>query len=367
MENLELMLNPNPSFWSGQRVLLIGHTGFSGSWLTIWLEQLGAEIFGLALPPHTQPNLFELLHPFSSLQSRYGDIRNLDTVRSAVQEARPTVAIHLAAQPLVRRSYREPVETFATNVMGTVHVLEALRDSPQTKAVLVVTTDKVYANKDDGRVFVEDDRLGGGDPYSASKAGAELAVQSWVASFFQGRGTKIGTVRAGNIIGGGDWSEDRVVPDVWRAVRQDRPVLLRHPSATRPWQHVLDAMCGYLLFTEQLASGSKDTPAALNIGPLPSEALRVSEVVDILLSAFKSTRGWDRDTAPELEEMKTLALDPGLAMRRLGWALRLPAREASAWTAEWYRLVEQGRNPRQCTLDQLERYLRLDGGSYRSL
>ena len=350
------MVNPDPSFWSRQRVFLTGHTGFKGAWLTLWLQHLGAKVFGLALPPDTLPNLFDILQPLPLLNSDFGDIRDLAIVKDAVRNANPTLAIHMAAQPLVRRSYREPLDTFATNIMGTGNVMEALRASADLKAILAITTDKVYANHGEERAFVENDRLGGEDPYSASKAGAELAVQCWVFSFFKNTGVKIATVRAGNVIGGGDWSEDRLVPDVWRAVHANVPPKLRYPDATRPWQHVLDALHGYLLYAQMLGNDGGNIPTALNIGPLPNDTLKVCEVVDTLLAAFGAGFGWDYDKPTEMVEMKYLALDPTLAIERLGWKPRLTAREALAWSVEWYRAFDQRADARGLALDQIKRY-----------
>ena len=271
------------AFWRDRRVLLTGHTGFKGAWLALWLERLGAQVFGLALPPTIpSPRGFPNWRPRRS-RSRIGDIRDAGVVARAVQEARPQIVIHMAAQALVRRSYRAPVETFATNVMGTAHLLDSLRGAEGLQAVLVVTTDKVYRNDGNGHPFAEDDPLGGADPYSASKAAAEIVVASMATSFFGGKG--VATARAGNVIGGGDWSEDRLIPDIWRAVKAGKPLRLRNPEATRPWQHVLDPLAGYLRYAERLASGA-DVPKALNFGPLPGDALTVAEIADAMLAAM---------------------------------------------------------------------------------
>jgi CDP-glucose 4,6-dehydratase len=347
---------PNPAFWSRQRVFLTGHTGFKGAWLGLWLERLGARVFGYALAPDTEPNLFSLLQPFSDQQSYLDDIRFADCVAKAVERADPTIAIHMAAQPLVRRSYREPAATFATNVMGTVHVLEALRRAGSLKAALIVTTDKVYRNAGDGRPFAETDPLGGNDPYSASKAAAELAVACWSASFFPGGGVAVATARAGNVIGGGDWSEDRLVPDVWRAVHAATRIELRYPQATRPWQHVLDPLSGYLAYLERLAEeGGGKLPAALNFGPPPNEARTVAEVAELALAALGGAP-WARAPEPQLKESRALALDPALAERCIGWRARLTSQQSVEWTAEWYREFDAGAEARRLCLEQLERY-----------
>ena len=269
-------MTPDKDFWSGQRVLLTGHTGFKGTWLALWLERLGATTFGLARSPDTDPSIFNLTRP--RLSSRIGDVRDPRVVAAAVELARPTVAVHMAAQPLVRYSYREPIETIATNVMGTANVLQSLRGQTNLRAVLVITTDKVYANPETGEPFAEDCRLGGHDPYSASKAAAEIVTASFAESFFGDGAARVATARAGNVVGGGDWAEDRLIPDLWRAHATATPVVLRNPGATRPWQHVLDLTAGYLVYVERLASGRDAAPAALNFGPVQGDTRTVAEV-----------------------------------------------------------------------------------------
>jgi CDP-glucose 4,6-dehydratase len=348
---------PDADFWAKQRVLLTGHTGFKGAWLALWLERLGAGVTGLSLPPATTPNLFSLLQPLERLDSLNGDIRDPPTVAAAVAAARPTVVIHMAAQALVRRSYREPVETFATNVMGTACLLDALRAAPDLRAILVVTSDKVYRNDDSGRAFGEADPLGGDDPYSASKAATELVVASWARSFFASRGVAVATARAGNVIGGGDWSEDRLVPDVWRAAEAGELLLLRHPEATRPWQHVLEPLAGYLLYAERLAEkGNEALPAALNFGPVPGEVMTVGAVADALISAMGVTAGRASAAGEQPAEMTHLAIDPGLAARRIGWRPKLTTTEALAWTAEWYGRFRHGETARTLCLRQIDDY-----------
>ena len=359
MENLGLARSPSKAFWSGQRVFLTGHTGFKGSWLSLWLEQLEAEVFGLALPADTTPNLFGLLSPFAFQTSQFGDIRDLTTVVDAVERADPTIAIHMAAQPLIRRSYRQPVETFSTNVMGTVHVLEALRRAPRLKAALVVTTDKVYQNDNSSRHFVESDPLGGGDPYSGSKAATEMITHAYGQSFFESRGIPLATARAGNVVGGGDWSEDRLVPDLWRASRAGKAVELRYPDATRPWQHVLDPLGGYLSFVERLATRSEGLPRALNFGPAGSDALTVLDVAKTVLSALPGASGWTAAPSTAAPEMHHLALDATLASRSLEWRARLTAKEAMRWTAAWYCAFVEGAEMRDYSLEQIENFGKL--------
>ena len=342
-------------FWASQRVLLTGHTGFKGSWLTLWLERLGAQVFGFALPPDQTPNLYSHLAPFATLTSTFGDIRNLGELQTVIAKARPTVAIHMAAQPLVRRSYADPVETFATNTQGTVNVLEALRQASDLDATLVITTDKVYQNADAKRNFEENDPLGGHDPYSASKAAAELVVRSYAQSFFEPAQKPLATARAGNVLGGGDWSEDRLVPDIWRAKRLDRPVVLRYPQSTRPWQHVLDPLAGYLIFIERLACQPAGTPRALNFGPLDfAGEMTVAEVADVVTAGLGTW--WIKADGPQSAEMKHLALNATKAVRSLGWRPRLSARQTLEWTVDWYRRFDAGENPRTLSVEQIVRY-----------
>lgn len=343
------------AFWRNRRVLLTGHTGFKGAWLSLWLEQLGADVVGLALPPDTEPALYSLVAPVMGLRSRVGDIRDPVIVAEVVAQARPQVVIHMAAQALVRRSYRLPVETFSTNALGTALLLDRLRAVEGLQAVLVITTDKVYHNDGDAHPFAEHDRLGGADPYSASKAAAELITASMGASFLAKAGVAVATARAGNVIGGGDWSEDRLIPDIWRAVTAGEPLRLRHPHATRPWQHVLEPLAGYLRYAERLAGGA-DTPRTLNFGPPPGDVATVADVADAMLDAMHTKSHWILDGGDQPEEAQHLTLDPTLAKRSLGWRPRLDARQAVQWTADWYRAVAAGTPARTVTLDQIARY-----------
>jgi CDP-glucose 4,6-dehydratase len=356
MEGLALRL-PDRAFWPGQRVLLTGHTGFKGAWASLWLERLGADVAGIALPPDQVPNLHELLAPFARHRSHLCDLCDHKAIRERIAAFQPTLVLHMAAQALVRRSYAEPVETYATNVMGTVHLLDAVRSVPSVRAVLVVTTDKVYANQGDGRSFNEDDRLGGHDPYSASKAAAELVTQSFHRSFLGSEGVAVATARAGNVIGGGDWSADRLVPDVWRAHRSGIPLALRYPSATRPWQHVLDPLLGYLLYLEDLATGRCELPPTLNFGPLPgSSTLSVADVAEQVSQAIGMQCAWVQASGAHPPEMPTLALDARRAVAVLGWHPRLDPERALRWTAEWYRAHDAGDNMRATSSAQLARY-----------
>lgn len=344
-------------FWQGRRVLLTGHTGFKGSWLSLWLETLGAEVTGLSLAPATDPSLFARLAPFARQRSVLADIRDAARVKDEVRRARPQIAIHMAAQALVRRSYCETVDNFAINIMGTVHLLEALRSVDGLQAVLVITTDKVYENVGNARAFVESDPLGGHDPYAASKAACEVVTASYARSFFADKDVAVATARAGNVIGGGDWAKDRVIPDLWRSVQAGAPLRLRNPRATRPWQHVLEPLAGYLAYIEALVENDR-APRALNFGPPAGDTLTVADVAEIVLAALDARHGWTASEAnlPQPPEASHLALDPSLAMRSLNWRPRLSTAQSLQWTAEWYRAFDAGADARVLCRRQLEAY-----------
>ena len=350
---------PNQAFWAGKRVLLTGHTGFKGGWTALWLGAMRAEVTGLALEPDTEPAFFQLSEVRRDLTSVIGDIRDFTVMQAVVDKADPEIVLHLAAQPLVRRALSAPVETFATNVLGTAHVLEALRDRSALKAVLVVTSDKVYANDERGHALTENDALGGKEPYSASKAAAEMVARSFAVSYFDGAGVPVATARAGNIIGGGDFAADRLIPDVIRAVLAGKRLVLRHPEATRPWQHVLDCVAGYLLFVEALAGGGA-VPRALNFGPGHGEPVTVASLAGALLSALAEKPVWDHVPDTGSIEMKALALDSTLARKSIGWRNRLDKATAVAWTADWYRAFAAGTDAREITLAQIAAYQALE-------
>lgn len=349
----------NPAFWRGRRVLVTGHTGFKGTWLALMLESFGARVSGLALAPATRPSMFELLAPWHDPHYRDGDIRDPEVVRRALVDSRPEIVIHMAAMALVRPSYADPVGTFATNVMGTVNLLEAARALPDLRAVLAVTSDKVYDNRGDGRAFGEDEALGGRDPYSASKAACEMAVASYRHSFFAKGGPAIGVARAGNVVGGGDWSRDRLIPDVIRAIDAGRPVALRYPRAVRPWQHVVEALAGYLAMAERLAEAPAECPPALNFGPDPEGCLTVAEVVERISGEFGGRPGWRQDEVPPLPEAPHLTLDATRARRALGWRPRLDFAATIGWTAAWYKAQRDGADMRIFTRRQIDQYLEM--------
>lgn len=348
---------PNHNFWSNQRVFLTGHTGFKGSWASLWLWRMGAQVHGYSLAPETTPNLHDLIGKATGMASTIGDIRDPAALRRAVDACNPTVAIHMAAQPLVRRSYREPAETYDVNVMGTLHVLEALRRAPNLRAILVVTTDKVYLNDNSGRPFTENDALGGHDPYSSSKAACEELVSCYRQSYLKEVGIRVATARAGNVVGGGDWSEDRLIPDIWRAMLAGQPVTLRNPASTRPWQHVLDPVSGYLDYAEALASDSESAlPNALNLAPAADSPMSVQAVTELLGAALGMHEPWRLDQGENPVEMKMLTLDASLGTRTLGWRPRLTGRQAVEWSADWYIKQHQGHDATALTLAQIDAY-----------
>lgn len=324
----------NPGFWAGKRVLLTGHTGFKGGWAAIWLSRMGAHVTGLALAPDQRPSLCEQARVPTRVDSQLVDLRRLDQVTDAVSGNTFDLVLHMAAQPIVRTSVEDPIGTFETNVMGTANLLQALRGQPSLKAILVITSDKVYANHETGAAFVEGDNLGGKDPYSASKAATEIIVQSFAKSYFQT--VPVGTARGGNVIGGGDFSRDRLVADIVRAVQAGEAVTLRHPEATRPWQHVLDCLAGYFCHIEALAT-SPDTPRALNFGPRPGGAqVSVGELATLGVDALNG-QPWRHEVDPSSLEAGSLAIDASLAKRSIGFESRLDAPEAVALTMDWYR------------------------------
>ncbi len=341
------------AFWRGRRVLLTGHTGFKGAWLALWLRELGAEVTGYALAPRTGHNAWESLR--MPVRSIIADVRDGARLRAALAETAPQIVLHLAAQALVRESYRDPLETFGTNVMGTATLLEACRDLPGLQALLVVTSDKVYENREEGRPFEESDRLGGRDPYSNSKACAELVTQCFRDSFFAGRAS-VATARAGNVIGGGDWSTDRVVPDCVRALAAGRPVVLRYPQAVRPWQHVLEPLGGYLALAQALVDTPAAAPRAMNFGPDPAAFRTVSELVQTFSAAFGGRPGWVADGAAHPPEARALTLASTLAKEALGWRPRLSFEESIDWTAAWYRAHAAGDDMAEFTARQIAAY-----------
>jgi CDP-glucose 4,6-dehydratase len=346
----------NRDFWRGRRVLITGVTGFKGSWLALWLSRLGATVSGYALPPPTEPSLFERAGIGNLIDWTNGDVRSLLTLGRVMADKKPEVVIHLAAQPIVRTSYERPVETFETNIMGTVNVLEASRQCPATKVVVVVTSDKCYEDQLTQGGYREGDRLGGHDPYATSKACAELVAAAYQKSLLGTDGPAVVTARAGNVIGGGDWARDRLVPDVVTALAADRTVVIRNPRCVRPWQHVLDPLAGYLLLTERAWQSKQDFNSAWNFGPDADSTQPVSCVVDDLCRLWGGRAHWEHDASVQPHETLLLTLDSGKARSKLGWTPQLPYAEALEWTAEWYRFVLGGGEARSRTVRQIEQY-----------
>jgi CDP-glucose 4,6-dehydratase len=344
---------PREAFWRGRRVLLTGHTGFKGSWAALWLARLGAKTTGFALAPDTSPALFDLAEVERDLASRLGDLRAPEAVRAAVAAADPDIVLHFAAQPIVRRAIAEPVETLAINAMGTAHLLDALRGAKRLQRILIVTSDKVYDNRERGEAFAEDDPLGGKDPYSASKAATEIIARAYAQTYFAPRGVALATARGGNVIGGGDYAQDRIVPDIVRAWTLRRRPVLRMPEATRPWQHALDCLAGYFLYVEGL---DRAIPRALNFGPDATNPVTVAELTRAMLEALGAPPEFDAAPLEGSIEMRSLSVDARRAQRELGWRNRLPSAAAVRWTADWHRRVRLGESPRAVTLAQIEAY-----------
>jgi CDP-glucose 4,6-dehydratase len=347
----------DPAFWRGKRVFLTGHTGFKGSWLWLWLADLGATVRGYALPPATTPSMFDAAALATLGDHLTGDIRDAARLRISVREFQPHIAIHMAAQPLVRRSYREPLETFAINVQGTANLLDACRDLPGLRAIVVVTTDKCYQNHESLRPYRETDPLGGRDPYSASKACAELVTAACRDSFFARGETAIATARTGNVFGGGDYSEDRLIPDAVRAYAAGRPLIVRNPNALRPWQHVRDPLTGYLMLARGLFEKGHDFARAFNFGPAPEQQMPVARVIECFTEVWGNGARWIHEPDPKaVHEAGLLLLDSTLAQSELGWTSQTALIPALRATAEWYKAQNKAKSPaelRKLTLQQV--------------
>ena len=340
---------------------MTGHTGFKGSWLALWLSSLGAHVRGYALDPNTDPNMFSLTSVGNMVDDVRGDIRDYSKLQAAMTEFAPDVVFHLAAQPLVRRSYADPLGTYATNVMGTVHVLEAVRKTPSVRAVVCVTTDKVYQNQEWVWPYRETDPLGGHDPYASSKASAEIVSAAFRSSFFppdrlHEHRVALATARAGNVIGGGDWSEDRLIPDLVRGFSSGQSALIRRPNAIRPWQHALESLHGYMMLAEQLLAQKTRFANAYNFGPSDEDTWPVERIANRLVEMWGNGASWIRDSEPTAHESNILRLDASKVRLELGWKPRLGIEEALEWTIAWYQAWKRGEDMAQVTGKQIVEY-----------
>ncbi|WP_374945159.1 CDP-glucose 4,6-dehydratase [Sphingomonas sp.] len=347
---------PDATFWRGKRVFLTGHTGFKGSWLSLWLQAMGAEVKGFALAPDTAPDLFGVARVAEGMESEIGDIRDLPAVTASMTAFAPEIVLHMAAQPLVRLSYRDPVGTYATNVMGTVNVLEAVRATRGVRAVVSVTTDKCYENREWPWGYREDEAMGGHDPYSSSKGCAELVSAAYRRSFFADGDTALATARAGNVIGGGDWSEDRLVPDILRALAADEAVRIRNPLSTRPWQHVFEPLSGYLVLAERLYEQGQAFAGGWNFGPRDEDARPVEWIVDHMIASWPGARAWERDAGFQPHEARYLKLDISKAAEQLRWRPRWSLEHALATIVRWQEQWLAGADMRAHCLADIAAY-----------
>jgi CDP-glucose 4,6-dehydratase len=349
------------SYWKGRRVLVTGHTGFKGSWLSLWLQALGADVTGFALEPPTQPSLFEQARVEQTLRSIRGDLRDFPALSDAVAQCRPEVVLHMGAQSVVRRGYDDPVGTYASNVMGTVHLLEVVRQRKQPCVVVVVTSDKCYANQEWVWGYRENEAMGGKDPYSNSKGCAELVTTAYRESYFppatvDRHGVAIASARAGNAIGGGDWTSDQLIPDLMRSFLGGQPCEIRNPTAVRPWQFVLEPLRGYLRLAEQLAAEPSRFASGWNFGPADSDAQPVSWIADELTRSWGHGASWSYDRAHHPSEAHLLKLDISKSRAGLGWSPAVPLKLALEWIVEWYRAFADGGDLQRLTRTQIERY-----------
>lgn len=357
MEGLEM----NSEFWKDKKVLVTGHTGFKGGWIALWLQQVGADVTGFALPPPTQPSLFTLARVENGMRSIIGDVRDFEKLQSVIERCRPQIIIHMAAQSLVRQSYADPVTTYATNVMGTVNMLEVVRRAESVKVVVNITSDKCYENREWMWGYRENDSIGGYDPYSSSKGCAELVTATYQNIFSSSSGNQVAlaSARAGNVIGGGDWSTDRLIPDMVKAFMAGQPVMIRSPQAVRPWQHVLEPLNGYLVLAEKLWAMNKKFAGAWNFGPRDDDCQPVSWVVDQLAKQWGNGARWELDANVHPHEANFLKLDCTKAKTNLGWTPKLTLREALIHTIDWYRAYCAKDDMRVKTLEQITEYQRL--------
>ena len=354
-------MKPDSKFWQGRRVFLTGHTGFKGSWLSLWLHALGADVTGYALEPPTQPSLYEQARVGDAIHSVHGDIRNFPLLKDAIKACDPSVVIHMAAQSVVRRGYEDPIENYSSNVMGTVHVLEAVRQIAKPCALVNVTSDKCYENREWLWGYRENEPMGGKDPYSNSKGCAELVTSAYRDSFFHHdsigqHGIALASARAGNAIGGGDWTRDQLIPDLMRAFLDGRPCLIRNPSSFRPWQLVLEPLRGYILLAERLLEDGPHFASGWNFGPIDSDAKPVSWLADELVRLWGADASWNLDSGSHPKEAHALKLDASKAGVHLNWHPVLPLKQALAWIAYWYKAFQNGADLHDMTLNQIMQY-----------
>lgn len=347
----------NKSFWQDKRVLLTGHTGFKGSWMSLWLQSMGAKVHGYALDPLTSPNFFALANISEGMAGQtIGDIRDAQKIKNLIEQVKPEIIFHMAAQPLVRYSYAEPVETYAVNVMGTVNLLEAVCHSTSVKSVVNITTDKCYENREWLWSYREDEALGGYDPYSSSKACSEIVTAAYRQSFLAGKGIGVASARAGNVIGGGDWSEDRLIPDFFRAIENKQTLIIRSPNAIRPWQHVLEALSGYLTLAERLHGEPEKYASSWNFGPSDDATKTVSWILNTLTEKIPNTK-WEVDSKPQLHESSLLKLDSSKARALLDWHPRWSLDESLNKIVEWHNQFNLGGNLKKFSYSQIASYI----------
>ncbi len=346
-----------PSFWRNKRVLLTGHTGFKGSWLALWLQSMGVDLQGYSLSPPTNPNLFERAQVTTNMRSEIGDIRDYEVLHKAVMNFRPEIVIHMAAQPLVRHSYKNPIETYATNVMGVVHLLEAVRKAGTVKAVVNVTTDKCYENNEWVWGYRENEPMGGSDPYSSSKGCSELVTSAYRQSFFLAEGIGLASARAGNVIGGGDWAEDRLVPDILRAFENNQPVIIRNPKSIRPWQHVLEPLSGYLILAQKLWSDPLTYAGGWNFGPRDDDVQSVEWIVENLATLLGNEAKWEIDAGFNPHEASYLKLDISKALSLLAWKPKWSLGVALEKIVQWDSHVRGSHNAGEVCLEQIKSYV----------
>lgn len=348
----------NSEFWKDKKVFITGHTGFKGSWMCLWLESMGADIAGYSLEPSSSPNLFEEANTGKNIKNTFADIRDSSCLNEAISSFKPEIVIHMAAQPLVRQSYKDPVETFSTNVMGTVNLLDIIRRLDGVKAVVNVTTDKCYENKEWFWAYREDEPLGGHDPYSSSKACSELVTRAFTKSYFSESNIALASARAGNVIGGGDWSNDRLIPDILLAFQDKNPVVIRNPKATRPWQHVLEPIYGYLLLAEKLYNHNHNFSEAWNFGPKEDDSKSVEWVLNEMALKWGDGASWVNDPSDNPHEANFLKLDISKACTRLGWKPKWSLKTALNYTISWHKDWINNYSAKELCLSQIDKFIK---------